>query len=157
MNFKDFLDKNQLKVSALPKLIQNKIEYHSELHDLIEYTESEIHQEIKEELERLDYEILMDIQEEYQDRLQNNERLEKLARSPTLKKSIKKKAITRLRSDQSILEELVKMGRTKNIGRSVLKEMGIKAKIGRNTIIGNYLLKKVSLVRYSYDIIPLDK
>lgn len=157
VSFRKFLEENDLKISVLPKSIQDKIDLFSKLHDFIGRIEESDDQELQDQLEDLDYEILMDIQSEYQDRLENNERLEKLATSPTLKKSFKKKAVARLRTDATILEEFVKMGRTQNIGRSELQEIGIKAPLKRDVVIGSYMLKRVSRLFHRYDIIPLKK
>ncbi len=156
-DFKKFLNTNQLSISKLPQPIQDKIKYYKELQELISKTEASIHPEIKEDLEHLDYEILMDIQYEYQDKLENNERLEKLSKCPLVKKNIKQEAVSQLHTDETILKELVDMGRTKNLGKKELIAMGIKTKIRRDTIIGNYILKRISPIRFRYEIILIEK
>jgi hypothetical protein len=52
---------------------------------------------------------------------------------------------------------LVAIGRTKNIRKSELIDMGIKAKIERDVIIGNYILKRTSVFFHVYKIVSLKK
>ncbi|WP_231959425.1 hypothetical protein [Nonlabens sp. Hel1_33_55] len=55
-------------------------------------------------------------------------------------------------TDEDIINELVKMGRTDNIGRSTFKDLGVKIALGRETIIGKYRVTRTSVFRYRYGI-----
>ncbi len=163
IQFNVFLKDNHIKKTDLPKPLVEKINLFWKLHDLLGSIQESDEQELLEQLERLDYEILGDIEEEYEDQLENNDRLEELKndlvtfKKPIGRKIIKKRRSTERNTDLNIIDELVKMKRTKNIGKSELIEMGLKTKIGRSTIIGSYVLKRISLFFYRYDIIPLKK
>ncbi|WP_062062789.1 hypothetical protein [Aquimarina longa] len=146
IKFKQFLKENSLMVKKLPQPLQEKINIFYRFHELIDTIHEPDLQELLELIEQLDIEILEDIEEEYEDQLTNNE--------PLVVPLAQKKGKS-IKSDTMILEELVKMGRTKGISRSKLQEMGVKSKIGRSTVIGKYVLKKTSLFYYRYDIIPL--
>ncbi|WP_027395066.1 hypothetical protein [Aquimarina latercula] len=107
---------------------------------------------------KLDIEILKDIEEEYEDRLTNNKRTELIKKPEVIvKKSSPKTPQKRVppkeKTDEMILDELVKMKRTKGIKRSKLRDMGLKTKIGGDTIIGKYMLERTSFFYHVYDII----
>lgn len=157
IKFKAFLEENHLKKEDLPKPLVEKIEIFGKLHDLLGSIQDMDRDELLEQLEQLDYEILGEIEEEYEDQLENNDRLEELISSPLVKKSIKNKVKKSLRSDEGILQELVSMGRVKNIRKSVLQGLGMKAKIEHDAIIGNYQLKRMSVFFHVYGIVPLKK
>lgn len=56
-------------------------------------------------------------------------------------------------TDEEILEELFKIKKTKGLGRSFLKECGIKTNITGWTIqIGNYVLNRVAIFSYKYNL-----
>ena len=55
-------------------------------------------------------------------------------------------------TDESILNELVKMGRTQDIGRSTFRNLGIKTPLGWETVIGKYVVKRTSFFSYRYAI-----
>ena len=151
--FQSFLQKNALEKKDLPKPLIDKIDIFWRLHELLESIQDSDRQELIEQLEQLDYEILGDMEEEYEDQLENNDRLEQLIKSPLVKPSINEKVKKKVRTDEVILKELVDMGRTKNLTKHELKEMGIKAKLGRHTQIGKYLVKrKTNMFYYYYDI-----
>lgn len=157
VKFSVFLEENQIRKTDLPKPLVEKIDIFWKLHKLLDAIQDSDRDDLLEQLEQLDYEILGEIEEEYEDQLENNDRLEELKNSPLVRASIKKTAKTKLRSDEGILQELVKMKRTKNIRRSKLIAMGMKTKIDGDTIIGKYLLKRTSFFYYRYDIIPRGK
>ncbi len=158
VNFKAFINDNKLDIKALPKPIQENIDTFWKMHKLLEPLKgSEREEELVEQLEQLDYEILGDIEEEFEDELENNDRLEELIKSPLVKTSIKNKAKAKMRTDESILQELVKMGRTTNVRRSALKALGVKSKIEHDAVIGKYQLKKTRFFFHVYNIIPVKK
>lgn len=156
VKFKVFLQVNQIKKTELPEPLVEKIGLFWKLHAILENIQDTDRAELLEQLEQLDYEILGDIEEEYEDQLENNDRLEELLKSPTVKKAIKKKVVEKLRTDQTILQELVAIGRTSNIGKSELHDLGIKTVLGWKTKIGKFLLKRNSIWYYRYDIEVVD-
>ncbi|WP_051473930.1 hypothetical protein [Aquimarina macrocephali] len=157
VKFTVFLEANGLNKNDLPKPLVEKISIFWKLHKLFDAIQDSDRKELLEQLEQLDYEILGDIEEEYEDQLENNDRLEELMKSPLVKESLKKKVKAKIRTDQTIVQELVAMGRTKNIRKSELIDMGIKAKIERDVIIGNYILKRMSVFFHVYKIVSLKK
>jgi hypothetical protein len=157
VKFNVFLEVNHIKKTDLPKPLVEKIGIFWKLHGLLDSVKDADREELLEQLENLDYEILGDIEEEYEDQLENNDRLEELMKSPLVKESIKKKAKAKIRTDETILQELVAMKRTKNIRRSKLIGMGLKTNLGGDTRIGKYLLKRTSFFYYRYDIVQKQK
>lgn len=157
IRFKEFLQENKLKKTDLPKPLLEKIDIFWKLHKLLDSIQDADRDDLLEQLEQLDYEILGEIEEEYEDQLENNDRLEELMNSPVVKKSLKHKAKNKLRTDETILGELVSMGRIKNIRRSFLKELGIKTKIEHDAVIGKYQLKRMSMFFHVYGIVALKK
>lgn len=157
IKFKAFVKENKLKKEYLPKPLEEKIDIFWKLHKLLDSIQESDREDLLEQLEQLDYEILGEIEEEYEDQLENNDRLEELMNSPVVKQSIKNKAKTKLRSDETIVGELVSMGRIKNIRRSFLKELGIKTKIEHDVVIGKYQLKRKSMFFHVYEIELLKK
>ncbi len=155
IRFKEFLDSNELEEKDLPKPLVEKIHIFWKLHKLLDTIQDTDREDLLEQLEQLDYEILGEIEEEYEDQLENNERLEELINSPVVKKSLKQKAKTKLRTDETILGELSSMGKIKNIRRSYLKGLGVKAKIKHDAVIGQYQLKRMSMFFHVYDIVEL--
>lgn len=155
IEFRHFLKNNNINKKELPKPIQEMIEIYDQLHSLVDTIEEPNLQELTEQLEKLDIEILEGIEEEFEDQLENNDRLEEILKSPLVKKPIKNKAKEKKQTDETILQELAKMGRTKNIRRSKLIDMGLKTKISGDTVIGKYILKRDSFFYYRYNIIPL--
>ncbi|TSE07936.1 hypothetical protein [Aquimarina algiphila] len=156
IEFKQFLKNNNLKKKELPKPIQEMIGIYDQLYELVDTIEEPNLQELTEQLEKLDIEILEDIEEEYEDQLTNNKRAE-LPKKPevTIKKSPQKTVPTKEKTDEMILDELVKMKRTKGIKRSKLRDMGLKTKVGGDTIIGKYILERTSFFYYRYDIVSM--
>ncbi|WP_281989739.1 hypothetical protein [Aquimarina aggregata] len=146
-----------MKKTDLPRPLVEKIDIFWKLHKLLDSIQDSDRDDLLEQLEQLDYEILGEIEEEYEDQLENNDRLEEILKSPLVKKSIKDKAKAKVRTDESILQELVSMGRMKNIRRSVLKSLGVQSKIEHDTVIGKYRLKRMSFFFHVYGIVPLKK
>ena len=107
-----------------------------------------------EQLESLDLEILEDIDEEYADKLEFNDIEEVLEDEPKLEKVTTEKSnkLTQKTTDETILDELVKMGRTQDIGRSTFKDLGIKTILGWETVIGKYCVTRTSVFRYQYEV-----
>ncbi|WP_271769125.1 hypothetical protein [Aquimarina algiphila] len=154
IEFKQFLKSNNLKKKELPEPIQEMIQIYDDLYALVDTIEEPNLQELMEQLEKLDIEILEDIEEEYEDQLTNNKRTE-LPKKPEVivKKSPPKTAPIKEKTDEMILDELVKMKRTKGFKRSKLRDMGLKTKIGGDTIIGKYMLERTSFFYHVYDIV----
>lgn len=146
--FKKFIETNAIELKQLPSLLQEKISLFGKLYDILkEIQEPELAEQQKEltqQLEELDYEILVDIEEELQDDLNHNDRLEE---------SVEKNTTPKLKTDISIIKELIQMGRKKDIKLNEFKEMGLQTKLGWRTNIGEFTLKRNSLVIRSYDII----
>ncbi|WP_298546179.1 hypothetical protein [uncultured Aquimarina sp.] len=157
VKFKVFLETNHVKKTDLPRPLIEKIGIFWKLHKLLDAIQDSDRDDLLEQLEQLDYEILGEIEEEYEDLLENNDRLEEILKSPLVKKSIKETAKSKIRTDESILQELVKMGRRKSIRRSVLKGLGVKSKIEHDVVIGKYQLKRMSFFFHVYGIVPLKK
>ncbi len=157
VKFKAFLEKNHIQKTDLPRPLVKKITLFWQLYALLDTIQDGDREDLLEQLEKLDYEILGDIEEEHEDQIENNDRLEELMKSPLLKRSIKKKVKEKVRTDESIILELVGMKRTKNLTKHELEEMGLKVKLGSKTKIGNFGLKrKTKWFYYYYDIITPD-
>lgn len=170
-----FLKNNKLDKKLLLQPIQEKIEIFDRMHKLLETVSDCEKGNLLEQLEELDLEILEDIDEEYADKLEYNDIEETLEAQPKLEKveiekpkASKAKAIVekedkpietkeqpkqKVITDESILDELVKMGRTQDIGRSTFKDLGVKTVLGWETIIGKYRVIRTSVFKYRYAVI----
>lgn len=148
-----FLKNNHLDKKLLLELIQDKIEIFDRMHKLLDTVSDCEKGDLLEQLEELDLEILEDIDEEYADKLEFNEIEEALEEQPVLEKVMPKKENPKSTNDEAILYELVKMGRTQDIGRSTFKDLGLKSKLGWETIIGKYRVVRTSVFRYRYEVV----
>ncbi len=151
----NFLKTNNLQVKLLLQPIQEKIEVFNRMYKLLEKVSDCEKGELIEELEALDLEISEDIEEEYADRLEYNDIIpvktsEK--KETELVKPLNVKKQPKKITDESILDELVKMGRTNDIGRSTFFDLGIKTVLGWTTIVGKYKIKRTSAFTYRYKI-----
>jgi regulator of replication initiation timing len=151
---KTFLKNNNLDKKLLLQPIQEKIEIFDRMYKLLETVSDCEKGNLLEQLESLDLEILEDIDEEYADKLEFNDIEEALVEEPILEKieSQKVEQTPKKVTDESILDELVKMGRTQDIGRSTFKDLGVKATLGWETVIGKYLVTRTSVFKYRYGI-----
>lgn len=147
-----FLKNNKLDKKLLLQPIQEKIEIFDRMHRLLETVSDCEKGNLLEQLEELDLEILEDIDEEYADKLEFNEIEEALDEQPVLEKVVPKKESSKPATDEAILDELVKMGRTKDIGRSTFKDLGVKTVLSWETIIGKYRVVRTSVFRYRYAV-----
>ncbi|WP_339625440.1 hypothetical protein [uncultured Winogradskyella sp.] len=147
-----FLKNNKLDKKLLLQPIQEKIEIFDRMHKLLETVSDCEKGNLLEQLEELDLEILEDIDEEYADKLEFNEIEEVLEEKPELEKIVAKKEPVKKITDESILDELVKMGRTQDIGRSTFRDLGVKTQLGWETVIGKYRVTRTSVFRYRYEI-----
>jgi len=147
-----FLKNNKLDKKLLLQPIQEKIEIFDRMHKLLETVSDCEKGNLLEQLEELDLEILEDIDEEYADKLEFNEIEDVLDEQPVLEIVATKKETPKPTTDEAILDELVKMGRTKDIGRSTFKDLGIKTQFGWETVIGKYLVIRTSVFRYRYEV-----
>ncbi|QKX05351.1 hypothetical protein HN014_10630 [Aquimarina sp. TRL1] len=154
VKFKEFITANKLKVSELPKPLIDKIDIFWKLYELLDSIMDTDRQELIEQLQQLDYEILGDIEQQYEEQLENNDRFEQLIKSPLVTQAFKEKVKQKIRTDITIIKELVSMGRTRDLTREELESMGLKTKLGKNTQIGqNTLRRKTKWFYYYYDII----
>ena len=147
-----FLKNNKLDKKLLLQPIQEKIEIFDRMHKLLETVSDCEKGNLLEQLEELDLEILEDIDEEYADKLEFNEIEDVLDEQPVLEIVVPKKETAKPANDEAILDELVKMGRTKDIGRSTFKDLGIKTQLGWETVIGKYRVVRTSVFRYRYEV-----
>ena len=160
-----FLKNNKLDKKLLLQPIQEKIEIFDRMHTLLDTVSDCEKGSLLEQLEALDLEILEDIDEEYADKLEYNDIEEALEAQPKLEKleigksdtskpkeAVKKEDKPKVVTDESILDELVKMGRTKDIGRSTFKDLGVKTVLGWETVIGRYRVIRTSVFRYRYAV-----
>lgn len=147
-----FLKNNKLDKKLLLQPIQEKIEIFDRMHKLLETVSDCEKGNLLEQLEELDLEILEDIDEEYADKLEFNEIEDALDEQPVLEIVATKKETPKPTTDEAILDELVKMGRTKDIGRSTFKDLGIKTQLSWETVIGKYRVVRTSVFRYRYEV-----
>ena len=63
-----------------------------------------------------------------------------------------KKEAAKPANDEAILEELVRMGRVRNIAGSTFRDLGVKTQLGWNTVIGKYRVVRTSVFRYRYEV-----
>jgi len=147
-----FLKRNSLNKKLLLQPIQEKIEIFDRMHGLLETVSDCEKGNLLEQLEELDLEILEDIDEEYADKLEFNEIEEALEEPPELEKVAPKKETKKQATDEAILDELVRMGRVRNIGRSTFRDLGVKAPFGWTTVIGKYRVVRTSVFRYRYEV-----
>lgn len=147
-----FLKNNKLDKKLLLQPIQEKIEIFDRMYKLLETVSDCEKGNLLEQLEELDLEILEDIDEEYSDKLEFNEIEDVLDEQPVLEIVATKKETPKPTTDEAILDELVRMGRTKDIGRSTFKDLGIKTQLGWETVIGKYRVVRTSVFRYRYRV-----
>lgn len=149
---KTFLKNNSLDKKLLLEPIQDKIEIFDRMYALLETVSDCEKGNLLEQLEELDFEILEDIDEEYADKLEFNEIEEALDEQPVLEKVAPKKETPKPANEEAILEELVRMGRVRNIARSTFRDLGVKTQLGWNTVIGKYRVVRTSVFRYRYGV-----
>lgn len=159
-----FLKRNGLATKLLLQPIQEKIEIFDRMHALLDKVSVCDKGALIDELEALDLEILEDIDEEYADQLEHNEITEELKeKQVAFEKVIEDAPVPKPEpvqvpkskkkpTDEDIINELVKMGRTENIGRSTFRDLGVKVALGWETIIGKYRVTRTSVFRYRYEI-----
>ena len=147
-----FLKNNKLDKKLLLQPIQEKIEIFDRMYKLLETVSDCEKGSLYEQLEELDLEILEDIDEEYADKLEFNEIEDALEEQPELEKVAPKKEAAKPANDEAILEELVRMGRVRNIARSTFRDLGVKTQLGWNTVIGKYRVVRTSVFRYRYEV-----
>ena len=170
-----FLKNNKLDKKLLLQPIQEKIEIFDRMHTLLDTVSDCEKGSLLEQLEALDLEILEDIDEVYADKLEYNDIEEALEAQPKLEKieiekpnkpkpqealikqdkpiETKEQPKQKVITDEAILDELLKMGRTQDIGRSTFKDLGVKTVLGWETVIGKYRVIRTSVFRYRYAVI----
>ncbi len=147
-----FLKRNQLDKAIVFQPIQEKIEIFDRMYQLLDTVSDTEKATLLEQLEALDLEITEDIDEAYADKLQFNDIEDLLVTPLVLQKTISKKTVPKPTSDEAILDELFKMGRTSNVGRSTFRDLGVKTLLGWETAIGKYRVVRTSVFRYRYEI-----
>lgn len=147
-----FLKNNKLDKKLLLQPIQEKIEIFDRMYKLLETVSDCEKGNLLEQLEELDLEILEDIDEEYADKLEFNEIEDVLDEQSVLEKIAHKKETSKPANDEAILEELVRMGRVRNIAGSTFRDLGVKTQLGWNTVIGKYRVVRTSVFRYRYEV-----
>ena len=160
IQYKEFMADNKLDSSAFSEPVQKKIKIFEQMHSKAEDTVAEDRKELLKKLKELDHEIQEDMLDELEDQLENNEVIEESEKKPEPKKEEKqeKKPVPpttpkKATSDEEVLDELWKIGRTKGLSRSFLKECGIKADISGWTIpIGKYALHRTAVFSYKYNL-----
>lgn len=147
-----FLKNNKLDKKLLLQPIQEKIEIFDRMYGLLETVSDCEKGNLLEQLEELDLEILEDIDEEYADKLEFNEIEDALDDQPVLEKIAPKKETLKPTNDEAILDELVRMGRVRNIAGSTFRDLGVNTQLGWSTVIGKYRVVRTSVFRYRYEV-----
>jgi len=146
-----FLKKNKIDKKLLLTPIQDKIKVFNKMYDLLENITPCGKNSLIKQLEKLDDEILKDIYNIYADDLSNNELADDLKEKKVSPKKIESKS--KVNSDEFIIDQLVELGQTENIGRSTFLDLGLQKNLEWNTYIGKYLIKRISVFKYRYDIL----
>jgi len=154
---KAFMDSNKLEIAAFSEPVQKKVGIFNKMHSKLEDTVEDDRKELLKQLKELDHEIQEDMLDELEDQLENNEVVEQPEKKPESKKEEKPKQPApppkKETSDESILDELWKIGRTRGLSRSFLSQCGIKANISGWTIpIGKYALHRTAVFSYKYNL-----
>jgi hypothetical protein len=137
-----FMQNHNLTIDDLPIHIKYPVAGFNTTHWSLNDIDDEIEEDrIREELKEIDGLILEELEEEFDELL-----------SATEINTNEKVSKEQLNSEETLLDHLVERGRTKNIGRSELRDMGMETRIKNNTIIGKYILKKESLFYHRYNI-----
>lgn len=142
-----FMEDHDLTIDDLPNHIKYQVAgfngYYA-AYDDISFEDSKEAGTVKRELKELDWQILQELEEEFDELLE--------IPGINVGKKVSKEV---LGNEELLLDELVKRGRTRNIGRSELRDMGMETRIRNATVIGKYILKKESMFYHRYSIIPL--
>lgn len=149
-----FLKNNKLEKKVLLEAVQEKIAIFDRMYKMLDSVSDCQEKNLLQQLEELDLEILEDIDNEYADKLNYNDIKEVLEAEPEpekIKELIKEKP--KKVTDESIIEQLVKIGSTNNIGRSTFRDLGLKTQLGWSTTIGKYVIKRISVFSYRYSIL----
>ncbi|EDP96519.1 hypothetical protein U8527_10415 [Kordia algicida OT-1] len=146
-----FLKKNKTDKKLLLTAIQDKIKIFDKMYDLLERITPCGKGSLIGQLEKYDEEIMKDIYNVYGDAISNNELSEDFKAKNEKPKKVVAKA--KVNSDEFIIDQLVELGQTEDIGRSTLMDLGLKTPLEWNTIIGKYLIKRISVFKYRYNIL----
>jgi hypothetical protein len=166
---KAFMTNNKLESDAFSDPVQKKIKIFDKMHSKLEDTVAEDRKELLKQLKELDHEIHQDMLNELEDELENNDVVEEPEKKPepkkeekpngedmpkaTSKKPAPPAALKKGSSDEEILDELWKIGRTRGLSRSFLKECGVKTNITGWTVpIGKYALHRTAVFSYKYNL-----
>ncbi|EDP94657.1 hypothetical protein U8527_06845 [Kordia algicida OT-1] len=150
---REFLKKNKIDKKLLLSAIQEEIKIFDKMHDLLEKITPCGKGGLLKQLEKLDAEIIKDIYDVYGDEISNNELTEEFKEKHEASKKVKPK--TKVHSDEFIIDQLVALGQTENIGRSTFIDLGLRKNLKWNTTIGKYLIKRIRVFKYRYNILIL--
>ncbi len=152
---REFLKKNKIDKKLLLTPIQDKIKVFNKMYDLLENITPCGKGSLVKQLEKYDDEIMKDIYDVYGDEISNNELIEDFKEKKGSPKKIIAKA--KVNSDEFVIDQLVALGQTENIGRSTFLDLGLKKNLEWNTIIGKYLIRRINVFKYRYDILIHDE
>lgn len=147
-----FMKANSLSKSAFSIPLQEKLGIFEKLHAKLNDTIDEDREELTDELEELDQEIYENMLEEYEEVLINNELDEEIPEELLVQKgTTKEPKLKEQPSDEAVLDGLYKMKRTENLGRSLLKDLGVKTDLSAwNISLGKYELQRTAVFRFIY-------
>lgn len=150
LQFDIFLQENNIAIHQLPEEIQKPMGKVRALYKSIrDLPDGEEKQRLRETIEELDIDILQHIEKHFEEQLTNNDVIGKQFQ-PEQKRKVK---LEKTDPDQQIIERLIAIGYTKGIDRSTFHQIGLTHDLTRTTRIGKHTLKRVSLTRYTFDII----
>lgn len=148
---REFLKKNKIDIELLLTPIKDKTKVFDKMYDLLENITPCGKNSLAKQLEKYDEEIMKDIYDVYGDEISNNELTEDPKEKEVRPKKISSKS--KVNSDEFIIDQLVELGQTENIGRSTFLDLGLKKSLEWNTVIGKYFIKRISVFKYRYDIL----
>lgn len=148
---RDFLKRNKTDKKLLLTAIQDKIKVFDKMYDMLEKITSCGKASLIRQLDKYDREIIKDIYNVYGDSISNNELTEDFRQENA--KTEKKVSKPKVNSDEFIIDRLVELGQTEDIGRSTFLDLGLKTELEWSTIIGKYLIKRISVFKYRYNIL----
>lgn len=149
-----FLKKNKIDKKLLLSAIQDEIKIFDKMYALLGKITPCGKGGLVKQLEKLDTGIMKDIYNVYGDEISNNELTEEFKEKNETSKKVSPKI--KVNSDEFIIDQLVELGQTEDIGRSTLIDLGLKQDLGWSTTIGKYLIKRIGVFRYRYNILIND-
>jgi hypothetical protein len=146
-----FLKKNKTDKKLLLTAIQNKMDVFDRMYAMLENITPCGKAGLVKQLDKYDEEILKDIYNVYGDSISNNELTEDFREeNENIEKVVAKPKVN---SDEGIIDRLVELGTTEDIGRSTFLDLGLETELGWSNIIGKYVIKRISVFKYRYNIL----